>query len=108
MVKLINQLGEGERYWEVATFFVVSGIGIIFGAPDMVEEEHVRKVGDGVQLSRVGLKTLADNPQNVISMDVVKKPDTRFAEQSKKASDSVARSILRELDLRILLEAFEQ
>ena len=107
-VKLINQLGEGERYWEVATFFVVSGIGIIFGAPDMVEGEHVHKVGDGVQLSRIGLRILADNPHNVISMNIVKKPATALAEESKKASDSVARSILRELDLRILLEAFEQ
>ena len=35
-IRLLNQMGTGERRWDTATLFVISGVGIVFGAPDMV------------------------------------------------------------------------
>ena len=106
--KLINYHGESEKKWKMATLFIVSGVGIVFGAPDMVEKKHVRKVGDGVQLSKAGLQILADNPRNVIPMNIVKKPDAKFANRSKKASDLIAGSILCEPKLKILQDTYEK
>ena len=100
---LINYRGSEKRKWETARLFVISGVGIVFADPSMVEEKHLNDTKSALVLKKAGLQKIASDEKNVFSIEIVKKPDTRFAEQSKKASDSVARSILREL-----VEAFEQ
>ena len=57
-IKLINQMGTGDRPWTTATLFIVSGVGIVYGAPDMVDSAHVKPTGDGVSLKRAGLQKL--------------------------------------------------
>ena len=105
-IKLLNQMGEGDREWATATLFVVSGVGIIFGAPDMVETDHVKATGDGKSLTASGLKHLAENPANVLAMEIPDKPPTEMAGLSHRASTPVAREVLFETQAQILLSAF--
>lgn len=106
-VKLLNQLGGGSRSWTASTLFVVSGVGIVFGAPDMVRHEHVQSTGDGVILKRTGLQYLIDSPENVVAMSIVRKPPTKSAESSEKASTALARQILSDLGSDELAQAFQ-
>lgn len=103
-IKLVNKLGGGHRPWTAATLFVVSGVGIVFGAPDMVAPEHVRDVKDGTELSKAGLQTLINNPANVLGMRIATKPPTEVTGFSQKASTAVALKVLSDLNLDILLE----
>ncbi len=105
-IKLINQLGTGSRPWSTATLFVVSGIGIVYGDPDIVDGEHIRVTGDGTELRAAGLRALADEPANVIEMEIVSKPPTEMTGFSHKASTALARQILFEIDAARLLSAF--
>ena len=105
-VKLMNKQGGGDREWDTATLFVVSGIGIVFGAPDMVIGEHVRDTSDGVELRKAGLVALIENPANVMQMEIVQKPPTEMTGFSHKASTAVARQILFEMKSESLLGAF--
>ena len=103
-IKLVNKLGGGHRPWTAATLFVVSSVGIVFGAPDMVAPEHVRDVKDGTELSKAGLQALINNPDNVLKMRIATKPPTEVTGFSQKASTAVALKVLSDLDLDILLE----
>lgn len=105
-VKLLNQLGAGNRSWIASTLFVVSGVGIVFGAPDMVRPDHVKSTGDGVELKRTGLQYLIDSPENVVAMNIARKPPTENAESSEKASTALARQILSDLGSDELARAF--
>ena len=105
-VRLLNKMGEGDREWKIATLFVVSGLGVVFGAPDMVDETHLKNVEDAVVIKKEGLKVLANNPNNVISMKIAQKPPTEVAGFSQKASTAVARQIFLETDSTTLLQAF--
>ncbi len=105
-VTLLNKRGGGERRWEAATLFVVSEVGIVFGAPDMVDAEHVRDAGDSIELKKAGLSSLIDDPENVIEMEIVRKPPTEMTGFSHKASAAVARQILFEMKSDSLLKAF--
>ena len=106
-VKLINQLGSGERHWKTATLFVVSEVGIVFGTPEMVESSEVRNLSDGVELTRKGLTHLIKQPQNVFEIEIVRKPPTEMAGKSLRASHAVAKQVLEELKAEHLLKAFE-
>ena len=55
-VRLLNKMGEGDRQWKTATLFVVSGLGVVFGAPDMVYKTHLKNVGDALVIRKAGLK----------------------------------------------------
>ena len=106
-VKLLNQMGTGNRKWVTATLFVVSGVGIVFGAPDMVEPDHVKATGDGTILTAAGLKHLAEREANVFPMKIPYKPPTETAGLSQRASTPVAREVLAETQAQKLLDAFD-
>lgn len=103
-IKLINQLGTGRREWDTATLFVISEVGIVFGTPDMVEDEHIRYPSDGTALKKVGLQRLIDDSKNVFRMDIAKKQPTEKTGFSQKASTAVAQKILSEMESEILLK----
>ena len=104
-IRLLNQMGGGNRKWSVATSFVVSDLGIVFGAPDMVGENHLKDTGDAKVLKKTGLRALIDDPANLIKMEIVPKPPTEMTGFSHKASTAVARQILCEMGSRDLLTA---
>ena len=107
-MKLVNQMGKGERKWSTATLFVVSEVGIVFGAPDMVKEETIKSVGDGTEITKAGLQALINDPTNVITMEIAQKPSTKMAPLSHKASAALARQCLFETQSKILLSAFPE
>lgn len=104
-VKLMNKQGGGQRKWQTATLFVVSEVGIVFGAPDMVEQ-HVRDTSDGLELKKAGLEELIADPENSIQMDLARKPPTEMTGLSHRASTAAARQILYEVRAQSLLKAF--
>lgn len=106
-VKLINKLGGGDRRWQTATLFVISEVGIVYGSPEMVSEEHVKDVKDGVILKRQGVVELIDNSQNVFPMELPRKPPTEMTGFSHKASSAVARQIMWEMQSTQLLSVFK-
>lgn len=101
-IRLLNRMGEGERKWTTATLFVVSGVGIAFGAPDTVESAHIESVGDAIVLKKDGLQRIVDNPENVFAMDIDDKPPTETTGLSLKASTAVARQILLDTSSAVL------
>ena len=105
-IKLINQLGSGLRYWNTATLFIISGVGIVYGTPDMVAEEHIKQLSDGVALKKAGLQKIIDDPNNVFEMNLATKPPTEMTGFSHKASNALAKQILLELQSKSLLDVF--
>lgn len=107
-IRLLNQMGIGKRMWSTATLFVISGVGIVFGAPDMVAADHVKAMGDATVLRRAGLQALIDNddPDNVLRMAIAEKPPTEKTGFSRKASTAVAQKILSEMESQDLHRAF--
>ena len=103
-IKLVNKLGGGHRSWKAATLFIVSDVGIVFGAPDMVASEHVRDVRDGTELAKAGLQALINDSANVLEMRIARKPPTEVTGFSRKASTTVALKVLSDLNLDLLLE----
>ena len=101
-VKLMNKLGGGYRTWDTATLFVVSDVGLVYGSPDMVAEEHIKDVRDGTELTKAGLQSLIDIPDNLFKVKVAKKPPTEITGFSEKASTTVARQILSEMPAKYL------
>lgn len=110
-VKLINQLGGigRDREWKTATLFIVSQVGIVYGDPDMIDKEvHVKQMSDGLQLNKSAIEFLASNSRNLISLDIAKKPSTRETGFSHKASTTVARQVMADMELSHLMEAYSQ
>ena len=108
-VGLINKQGVGLRKWATATLFVVSDVGIVFGAPDMVnEEDDILDAGDNVQLKKKALKRIADDEDNLIRLNIAQKPPTEKAGLSERQSAVVARHILNEKELASLLEHLDR
>ena len=107
-IRLLNQMGTGERMWSTATLFVISGIGIVFGAPDMVAPEHLKAMGDAKILKKAGLQALIGNEaqDNVFRMEVAKKPPAEKTGFSLKASTAVAEKVLSEMESQDLYRAF--
>ena len=106
-IRLLNTMGKGERKWTTATLFVVSGLGIAFGTPDMVESAHIESVGDAIVLKKGGLQRIVDNPENVFAMDIDDKPPTETTGLSLKASTTVARQILQDTNSATLRQALK-
>ncbi len=104
-VRLLNKQGAGIRIWDTATLFVVSGIGIVYGSPDMVNPEHIKDISDAVILKRKGLKELSDNSKNVFDLEISEKPPTEMTGFSHKASTAVAKQILFEMKSTKLLKS---
>lgn len=105
-VTLMNKRGGGTREWDTATMFIVSEVGIVFGAPDMVGPEHIRDVSDSVELHKTGLAVLIEDRTNVIEMEISRKPPTEMTGFSHKASTALARQILYEAKAKSLVSAF--
>ena len=104
-IRLLNKQGGGDREWDAATLFVLSEVGIVFGAPDMVSAEWIKDVSDAVILKRQAVALLAEDPANVIPMEITKKPPTEMTGFSHKASTAVARQIIMEAQLTTLFSA---
>lgn len=105
-VRLMNKQGSGEREWATATLFILSDIGIVFGAPDMVDDEHIRDTSDALEITRRGLRALTEDVDNVFDIAIARKPPTEMTGFSFKASTAVARQILFETKAANLMRAF--
>ena len=101
-VILINTRGDSGTDWETATLFVLSNVGIVYGDPAMAEENDLNRAADNLQIKRTALNRLAQDPLNLISMEIPLKPPTEKADSSMKASDAVARQLMNELNMHML------
>lgn len=106
-IRLLNKQGGGYRPWEAATLFVLSDVGIVFGAPDMVSEDLVHDTSDALVLKKQAITELMSDPVNVLPMEIMKKPPTEMTGFSHKASTAVARQIIIEADLSKLNSALD-
>ncbi|MXX95892.1 MAG: hypothetical protein F4039_10725 [Gammaproteobacteria bacterium] len=104
-IRLLNKMGEGERFWDTATLFIVANVGIIYGAPDMVSPEDIKDAKDAVELKRSGLKLLANDERNVFDIHIPQKPSTEMTGFSQKASTAVAKQVLSEAKSSSLLSS---
>ena len=104
-VRLMNKQGGGARVWDTATLFVVSGVGIVYGAPDMVSPENIKDMSDAIVLKRKGLQNLIADHDNVFELEISQKPPTEMTGFSHKASTAVAKQILFELQSKKLLKS---
>ena len=100
-VKLMNKLGESYQTWATATLFVVSDVGLVYGSPNMVEE-HIKDLSDGTKLTKAGLQSLINMPNNLFKVKIAKKPSTKSTGLNKKASTAIARQILSEMPAKHL------
>lgn len=103
-VRIMNKMGTGKREWNIATLFVVSEVGIVYGDPDMVDNAHIQDKGDGLNLHKRGLAALIANPANVLAMEIVRKPGTEMTANSQKASTTLVKNVLQEMQSKILLD----
>ncbi len=106
-IRLINKLGEGKRNLKTATLFVLSGTGIIYGDPDMFSESDFKDSGDALTIYRRALKRVADDPINLIEMNIPFKPPKEQSLLSRKASQEIARRIILELELELLHKSMD-
>lgn len=106
-IRLLNKMGTGDRVWDTVTLFVISGVGIVFGAPDMVAAEHLKATEDAKLIKKAGLQALIDNEDqdNVFRMAIAEKPPTQEARASHKASTAVAEKILSDMESQDLYRA---
>ena len=107
MITLMNKQGGGPRPWNTATLFVIADVGIVFGAPDMVEPDSIRDYPDKVTLLGNAIRMLAENPMNVFKCSVARKEPTEMTGLSLKASSIIARDIMKEAELETLFTAFD-
>ena len=101
-VILVNTRGDSRTDWETATLFVLSNVGIVYGDPDMTQEDDLNRVADNLQIKRTALNRFAQVPSNLIPMEIPLKPPTEMADSSMKASDAVARQLMSELNMHTL------
>ena len=101
-VILVNTRGDSRTDWETATLFVLSNVGIVYGDPDMAQEDDLNRVADNLQIKRTALNRFAQVPSNLIPMEIPLKPPTEMADSSMKASDAVARQLMSELNMHTL------
>lgn len=101
-VILVNTRGDSGTDWKTATLFVLSNVGIVYGDPAMAQEDDLNRVADNLQIKRAALNHFAENPSNLIPMEIPLKPPTEMADTSMKASDAVARQLMNELNMHTL------
>ena len=101
-VILVNTRGDSGTDWETATLFVLSNVGIVYGDPAMAQEDDLNRVADNLQIKRTALNRFAQDPSKLIPMEIPLKPPTEMADSSMKASDAVARQLMRELNMHTL------
>ena len=98
-VILVNTRGDSRTDWKTATLFVLSNVGIVYGDPDMAEEDDLNRAADNLHIKRSALNRFAQDPLNLIPMEISLKPPTEIADSSMKASDAVARQLMNELNM---------
>lgn len=101
-VRLMNKMGGGYQTWATATLFVISYVGLVYGSPDMVAKKHIQDVDDGTTLTKAGLQSLINMPNNLFEAEIAKKPPAKTTGFSEKASTAVARQILSEMPAKHL------
>lgn len=101
-VKLMNKLGGGHQIWATATLFVISEVGLVYGSPDMVAEEHIKDVNEGTKLTKAGLQSLISMPDNLFKVKIVRKPPTETTGSNQKDSTAIARQILSDMPAKHL------
>lgn len=102
-IRLMNKMSPGDRHWNVASLFVVSGVGLVFGAPDMVQDRDVVNAADGIDLTESALYSLIDDENNVLEMNIPSKPPSAQAGRAQLASMAVARQVLNDISSEILV-----
>ena len=102
-VILVNTRGDSGTDWETATLFVLSDVGIVYGDPDMAQEDDLNRAADNLQIKRTALNRFAQDLSKLIPMEIPLKPPTEMADSSMKASDAVARQLMNELNMHTLL-----
>ena len=107
-VGLINKQGEGARVWQTATLFIVSKVGIVYGAPDMIDSSEIKDLSHQIQLTKKGLSRLISDKKNVLEANLDSKPPTAMAGNSLKASTAAAKRILQEAKSTILISQFNK
>ena len=98
-VILVNTRGDSGTDWKTATLFVLSNVGIVYGDPDMAEEDDLNRASDNLHIKRSALNRFAQDPLNLIPIEIPLKPPTEMADSSMKASDAVARQLMNELNM---------
>ena len=68
----------------------------------MTQEDDLNRVADNLQIKRTALNRFAEDPSNLIPMEIPLKPPTEMADSSMKASDAVARQLMNELNMHTL------
>jgi len=101
-VKLMNKLGGGHQIWATATLFVISEVGLVYGSPDMVAEEHIKDVNEGTKLTKAGLQSLISMPDNLFKVKIARKPPTETTGSNQKDSTAIARQILSDMPAKHL------
>ena len=101
-VILVNTRGDSRTDWATATLFVLSNVGIVYGDPAMAQEDDLNRVADNLQIKREAFNRFAEDPSNLIPMEIPLKPPTEMADTSMKASDAVARQLMNELNMHML------
>lgn len=101
-VILVNTRGDSGTDWETATLFVLSNVGIVYGDPAMAQKDDLNRAADNLQIKRTALNRFAEDPSNLIPMEIPLKPPTEMADTSMKASDAVARQLMNELNMHML------
>lgn len=104
---LINTRGTSGTKWKTATLFVLSNIGIVYGDPSMAAEDDLKRNRDNLEIKRTALTRFAQDSSNCIAMNIPVKPPTKMASSSLKASDIVARELMKELKMVKLLDQIE-
>lgn len=98
-VILVNTRGDSGTDWKTATLFVLSNVGIVYGDPDMAEEDDLNRASDNLHIKRSALNRFAQDLSKLIPMEIPLKPPTELADSSMKASDAVARQLMNELNM---------
>lgn len=105
-VRLVNTMGEGTTGWSTATLFVIAGVGIVYGDPDMAQAEDLHRAKDALMLRRAAVERFAEDERNVVAINLPYKAPAEMSHLSLKASTVLARQIMSEQGLENLLNQF--
>ena len=105
-VNVINKQGSGSRKWKTPILFVISELGIVYGDPNMVSEQNVTSSDDALKLTKKGLQEITENEDNIIPMQLKRKPSTELSEFANSASKVIAEQIMRETSPKFLTKIY--
>ena len=105
--KLINTQSDYEPKWTTATLFIIAGIGIVYGDPDMTNPEHLVRASDALELKFEAIRSYMADSKNIIELNIPVKPPAEMTRFSLKASSAVASKVLYERKLEILRRQME-